>query len=119
MSGASPLLDDVVRTLEDGKAEDIQVIDVRKRCDFTDYMVIVSSASGRKTRALAAKAEKVIKSTTRASAWVEGLSAGNWVVLDAGDVIVHIFRPEVRAFYKLEKLWTSPPQEEAEHRHVR
>ena len=102
------LLTDIVASLTDDKAEDIVQIDLRGRSEMADHMVI---ASGRSTRQVAALAEKLtdrVKQTYGLSAKVEGKDIGDWVLIDTGDVIVHIFRPEVREFYQLEKMWQVP-----------
>ena len=95
----------VIASLEDDKAEDIVQIDLRGRSDMADWMVI---ASGRSTRQVAAISEKLadrLKQEHGVLARTEGKETGDWVLIDAGDVIVHVFRPEVREFYQLEKMW--------------
>lgn len=102
------LLDLVLTSLDDDKAEDIVTIDLRAKSAMADHMVI---ASGRSTRQVAAIAQKLIdrlKEKFRLSARVEGKDVGDWVLIDTGDVVVHIFRPEVREFYQLEKMWQEP-----------
>ncbi len=118
MVSSSQILDNVIAVLDGGKAEDITVLDLRERCDFADYMVIASSGSGRKTRGLAVKLEQAVKTLTRVPALTEGLTSADWVLVDAGDVVIHIFRPEVRAFYNLEKLWADHGHDDAEHRKI-
>jgi ribosome-associated protein len=96
-----------VDALEDLKAVDIVVLDVRKLSDFTDYMII---ANGRSARQVAALAENVVmkaKEAGEAPLGVEGLRGSEWVLVDLGDVVVHVMQPEVREFYQLEKLWGS------------
>ncbi|MDK3016675.1 ribosome silencing factor [Pseudodonghicola flavimaris] len=95
----------ILSSLEDDKAEDIVQVDLRGRSSIGDYMVI---ASGRSTRQVAAIAEKLVERLKRDCgivAKVEGKDIGDWVLIDTGDVIVHLFRPEVREFYQLEKMW--------------
>ncbi|SEF98525.1 ribosome-associated protein [Jhaorihella thermophila] len=95
----------VLSSLEDDKAEDVVQIDLRGKTAIGDYMVI---ASGRSTRQVSSMADKLIDRLKQAfgfSSRVEGKEAGDWVLIDTGDVIVHIFRPEVREFYQLEKMW--------------
>jgi ribosome-associated protein len=102
-SGA--ILDLVLSSLDDDKAEDIVTIDLRGISAMADHMVV---ASGRSTRQVAAIAQKLMdrmKETFRLTARVEGKDVGDWVLIDTGDVVVHIFRPEVRDFYQLEKMW--------------
>jgi len=99
------LLAAVIASLEDDKAEEIVQIDLRGRSEMADYMVI---ASGRSTRQVAAIAEKLadrLKQDHGLICKTEGKDTGDWVLIDAGDVIVHVFRPEVREFYQLEKMW--------------
>lgn len=102
---AQAILDLVLSSLDDDKAEDIVTIDLRGKSSMADHMVV---ASGRSTRQVAAIAQKLmdrLKETFRLSARVEGKEVGDWVLIDTGDVVVHIFRPEVREFYQLEKMW--------------
>ncbi len=99
------LLERILTSLSDDKAEDVVQVDLRGRSSFGDYMVI---ASGRSTRQVSSMAEKLtdrIKQEFGYTSKVEGKDAGDWVLIDTGDVIVHIFRPEVREFYQLEKMW--------------
>jgi ribosome-associated protein len=95
----------VLASLEDDKAEDIVQISLRGKTEMADFMVI---ASGRSTRQVAAISEKLterLKQDLGVFCKVEGAEVGDWVLIDAGDVIVHVFRPEVREFYQLEKMW--------------
>jgi nicotinate (nicotinamide) nucleotide adenylyltransferase/ribosome silencing factor RsfS/YbeB/iojap len=93
----------VLRTLEDGKAEDIVTIDLAGKTTIADQMVIASGRSSRQVLALTEHLEEALARRTRIS--IEGKTAGNWVLIDAGDVIVHLFRPEIRGYYNLEKMW--------------
>ena len=89
------------------KAEDSVVIDLTGKSSIGDYMVVTS---GRSQRQVSAVAENVIKDIEKAGGArirVEGMRQGDWVLIDAGDVIVHVFRPEVRVFYSLEKMWSA------------
>jgi ribosome-associated protein len=97
----------VLARLDDMKAEDITTIDLTGKSAIADYMVV---ASGRSNRHVASVAEDVVKHLHRAGLGqvrVEGLRQGDWVLIDAGDVVVHVFRPEVRTFYNLEKMWAA------------
>lgn len=99
------LLERILSSLSDDKAEDVVQINLQGKSSVADYMVI---ASGRSTRQVSAMAEKLtdrIKQKFGFTSKVEGKDAGDWVLIDTGDVIVHIFRPEVREFYQLEKMW--------------
>lgn len=99
------LRDLIVSTLSDEKAEEIVQIDLRGKSEMGDYMVV---ASGRSTRQVAALAEKIVEKAKQEAgviSRVEGKTTGDWVLIDTGDVIVHLFRPEVREFYQIEKMW--------------
>ena len=93
-------------SLDDDKAEDVVVIDVKDKGSFADYMVIASGRSDRHVGAMAEHLIEKLKANGLSSVPSEGRDRGDWVLLDAGDVIVHLFRPEVRSFYNLEKLWS-------------
>ncbi|MAM63348.1 ribosome silencing factor [Maritimibacter sp. UBA3975] len=102
------ILDTVLSSLEDDKAEEIVTIDLRGKSAMADAMVI---CSGRSTRQVAAISEKLtdrLKQEMGLICKVEGKDQGDWVLIDTGDVIVHVFRPEVRDFYQLEKMWMTP-----------
>ena len=99
------LLAKIITSLEDDKAEDIVKIDLRGKSAIADYMVV---ASGRSTRQVAAIADHLVdtlKQDHGRLSKIEGKDAGDWVLIDTGDIIVHVFRPEVREFYQLEKMW--------------
>ena len=95
----------VRRSLEDDKAEDIVVIDLAGKSSFADYMVIASGRSNRQVVAIADHLEERLKQAGHRPISVEGKQGGDWVLVDSGDIVVHIFRPEPRAFYALEKMW--------------
>ena len=98
-------------SLDDDKAEDVVVLDLAGRAGFTDYMVI---ATGRSDRHVGAMADHLIRNLKQAglpSVPVEGMERCDWVLIDGGDVIVHLFKPEVRSFYNLEKLWNENSRE--------
>lgn len=95
----------ILTSLDDDKAEEVVSIDLRGRSEIADHMVIASGRSSRQVVSIAEKLTDRVKSATGLSAKVEGKEAGDWVLIDTGDVIVHVFRPEVRAFYQLEKMW--------------
>jgi ribosome-associated protein len=102
---ARQLLKLVEKSLDDDKAEDIVSVDLAGKSAIADYMVI---ATGRNTRQLAAMAHHVAEKLTKAGAkpiGIEGLSQGDWVLVDGNDIIVHLFRPDVRKLYSLEKMW--------------
>ena len=104
---AAALLTAVISTLADAKAEGIVSVDLGGRSPLADHMVIASGRSSRHVSAVADKLLKQLKSRATGPLRTEGLAQADWVLIDAGDVIVHIFRPEVRSFYNLEKLWSS------------
>ena len=99
----------VLDVLDGDKAEDIIAIDLRGKSSVTDAMVIASGRSARHVAAVADHLMTALKESGR-SPRVEGLPACDWVLIDAGDVVVHLFRPEVRTFYNLEKLWSVEPE---------
>ena len=103
---SATLLDLVLVALDDAKAEDIVSIDVADKTSLGDYIVIASGRSQRHVGAVADQIQKKLKEAGHGRVRVEGLPQCDWVLVDAGDVIVHVFRPEVREFYNLEKLWT-------------
>lgn len=95
----------VIDSLEDDKAEDIVTIDLRGRSSIADYMVICSGRSSRQVGAIAEKLVERLKTDFGRMSKIEGKDQGDWVLIDTADVIVHVFRPEVREFYQLEKMW--------------
>ena len=95
------LLRRIIGSLEDGKAEDIVTIDLAGKTTIADYMVIACGRSARQVAALTDHLAEVLPKRTP----IEGRAQGDWVLIDAGDVLVHIFRPEIRTFYNLEKMW--------------
>ena len=99
------LLDTVLSSLEKDKAEDIVHIDLRGKTAIGDFMVICSGRSTRQVAAISEKLAERVKADHGRPVRMEGKETGDWVLIDTGDVIVHVFRPEVRAFYQLEKMW--------------
>lgn len=95
----------VLTSLEDDKAEDILAIDIRGKSSFADMLVVASGRSSRHVGALADHVMRKLKEAGVKDVRVEGLPQGDWVLVDAGDVVVHLFRPEVRSFYNIEKIW--------------
>ena len=95
----------VVNTLEELKAFDIQVMNVKKMTSITDMMIIASGNSSRQVKALANKTIETVKAKKVLPLGTEGVQEGDWALIDLGDVIVHIMRPPVREYYQLEKLW--------------
>lgn len=95
----------IVSTLDSNKADDIEVIDLEENSYIADYMIVASGRSSRQVVALANKVLDQLSETAIKDIRKEGFQTGDWVVLDTGDVILHIFRPEVRGFYNIEKMW--------------
>jgi ribosome-associated protein len=105
----STLLSAVLASLEDDKAEDIVTIPLAGKSEMADHLVIASGRSSRQVSAIAEKLGDRLKVGLGVIARMEGKDLGDWVLIDAGDVIVHVFRPEVRDFYQLEKMWMPQP----------
>lgn len=100
------ILDLITATLDDMKAENVVVIDLKGKTSIASQMVVASGTSNRHVASIAQKIEEVLKNN-KCRCTVEGETKADWVLIDAFDVIVHIFRPEVREFYNLEKMWMS------------
>ena len=100
-------LQEVLATLEDAKSEDTVAIDLAGKTSLADAMIVTSGRSNRHVGAIADQLIEKLKAEGHTGLRVEGMPHCDWVLIDAGDVIVHIFRPEVRSFYNLEKMWGS------------
>ena len=96
----------VMTQLDDDQAQEIVSIPLEGKSSIADHMVIASGRSTRQVAAMAQKLAEKIKQEGFGSARIEGLPAADWVLIDAGDVVVHLFRPEVRSFYNLERMWS-------------
>ena len=104
----------VEQSLDDDKAEEVVTIDLYGKTSITDYLVIASGRSQRQVGAIADHlVERLKAESPELSIRVEGRPQNDWVLIDAGDVIVHVFRPEVRGFYRLEKMWSTELPEQA------
>ncbi len=101
----------VLTSLEDDKAEDILALDIRGKSSFADMLVVASGRSARHVGALADHVLRKLKDAGVKDVRVEGLPQADWVLVDAGDVVVHLFRPEVRAFYNIERIWSGGPED--------
>ena len=95
----------VLESLDDDQAQEIVSIPLEGKSSIADHMIVASGRSSRQVTAIAQKLAERIKHSGLAMPRIEGLPAADWVVVDAGDVVVHVFRPEVRGFYNLERMW--------------
>lgn len=95
----------VLEQLDDDQAQDVISIPLESKSAIADHMVIASGRSTRQVAAMAAKLAEKVKQAGHGTPRVEGLPAADWVLIDTGDVVVHLFRPEVRSFYNLERMW--------------
>lgn len=107
VSGApnKALLDAILEQLDDDKAENVVTVEMSGKSSMCDYLVIASGRSQRQVGAIAEHLRERLKPMLPVAPPIEGLPQGDWVLVDAGDVIAHIFRPEVRTFYRLERMW--------------
>ncbi|WP_439110182.1 ribosome silencing factor [Lentibacter sp.] len=110
---SSELLAIILKSLDDNKAEDVVQIDLRGKTSIGDYMVVCSGRSSRQVGALSEKLAEHLKVDYGRASKIEGKNTGDWVLVDTGDIIVHVFRPEVREFYQLEKMWLTPEADKA------
>ena len=106
------VLDTVIASLEDSKAEDLLNINIQGKSALGDYMIVASGRSHRHVGAIADHLLRDLKGKGFGTPKTEGLQGCDWVLIDTGDIIIHIFRPEVRDFYGLEKMWLMPDQKE-------
>lgn len=102
---AEQLLTKVTEALDDKKGQQIDVIDVRDKCSFADHIVIATGSSSRHVKSLAMEVSMISKKQGLIPLGVEGMNAGEWVLIDLGDTVVHVMQPKIREFYQLEKLW--------------
>jgi ribosome-associated protein len=112
------LLGLILAWLDEAKAEKLVTIDIRRKSSIGDYMVIASGRSDRHVGAIADQLQKKLKEAGHGRVRIEGQPQCDWVLIDTGDVIVHVFRPEVREFYNLEKMWAAerpPPGDATTH----
>jgi ribosome-associated protein len=105
VSSAQKLLIVAEKLLDDGKAEDVATIDLQGKSDIADFMLIATGRSQRQVMALAQRLTEGLKAAGCKHVAVEGMRHGEWVLIDAGDIVVHLFRPETRTYYNLEKMW--------------
>ena len=110
---ATDLQDLILKRLDDDKAQEIVHIDLKGKSSVADSMIVASGRSQRHVGALADHLARALKEAGLGKARMEGMPHADWVLIDAGDVIVHLFRPEVRDFYQIEKIWSvTPPSAE-------
>ncbi len=110
---ADTTLNLILSRLEDMKAEETITIDLRGKSPLSDYMVVTTGRANRHVGAIAENVAKGLKESGLAGVRIEGMPACDWVLIDSGDVVVHVFRPEVRSFYNLERMWLPEAAEPA------
>ncbi|WP_247714662.1 ribosome silencing factor [Qipengyuania psychrotolerans] len=111
-AAGDPLLALVLKQLDDDQAQEVVTVDLEGKTSIADYMVIASGRSSRQVASMAQKLAETLKKEGFGPIKLEGLPAADWVLVDAGDIVVHLFRPEVRSFYNLERMWAfgdAPP----------
>lgn len=99
----------IINSLDSGKADDIVTIPLTDHSALADYMIIASGTSSRHVNALGSNLKEILHANSITDINTEGFEQSDWVVIDAGDVIIHLFRPEVRDFYSIEKMWVANP----------
>lgn len=113
---SASLLANIATWLDEAKAEDVVTIPLEGKSSLGDFMVIATGRNDRHVGAIAEQLEQKIKAATEGPVRVEGVPACDWVLIDTGDIIVHVFRPEVREFYNLEKMWQADlPPDTSQH----
>lgn len=112
IEAATRVLELVLASVEDSKAEDIVSINITGKSALGDYMVVVSGRSSRHVMAICEHLISDLKDEGHGAPRVEGLETGDWVLIDTGDIIVHVFRPEIREFYNIERMWATPELED-------
>ena len=101
------LINQIISNLDDNKAIDINSLSLKGKSDIADYLIIATGTSNRHVSSLAEKTVDDLKKNNIKNVNTEGLDKGDWVLIDGGDIIIHLFREEVREFYDIEKLWSS------------
>jgi len=115
-AGSKSLLDNIMLWLDEAKAEEVVAIDLEGKSTIADYMVVASGRSDRHVGAIGEQVQRKLKDEGFGRVRAEGLEQGDWVLIDAGNVIIHVFRPEVRDFYRLERMWSeNRPADEHTH----
>lgn len=103
---AAVICKQIAKLLDANKAEEIKTLNIGDKCSFADFMIVASGRAPRHVSALADYVADFLKKSGTPALSVEGKESGDWVLIDAGDVVIHIFRPEVRQFYNIEKMWS-------------
>ena len=111
------LLKIVIKSLEDDKGQDILVIDLDGKATFATHMVIVSGTSQRQIVAMASHLKEKMKKFGLSEVPIEGKNGSDWILIDGGDIVIHLFRPEIREFYSLEKMWNTDMLRSSEANH--
>ena len=106
-NSSKPFLNYLIKVLNDEKAENVTTIELQGKSEMADYMIIASGRSSRQVVSLSQNLSDKIKSKYNIISRIEGKQHGDWVLIDTGDVIIHIFKPEIREFYQLEQMWNS------------
>jgi ribosome-associated protein len=115
-ASSKALLDNILLWLDEAKAEEVVSIDLAGKSTIADFMVVASGRSERHVAAIGEQIQRKLKDDGFGRVRAEGVEQGDWVLIDAGNVVVHIFRPEVREFYKLERMWSGDrPADEQSH----
>ena len=115
-ASSKSLLENILLWLDEAKAEEVVSIDLEGKSTFADFMVVASGRSDRHVGAIGEQIQRKLKEEGFGRVRVEGLQQSDWVLIDAGNVVVHVFRPEVREFYKLERMWSGDrPVDEPTH----
>jgi ribosome-associated protein len=109
LTGSAALAKQIATILDTNKGEDIITLALADKCSFADYMIVASGRAPRHVVALADYVGDMLKKQGIPPLSIEGKETGDWVLIDAGDIVVHIFRPEIRQFYNIEKMWAIPP----------
>ncbi len=109
MPSKNPILNKILKLLDDNQAVDIKLIDVHKQTSITDFMVICSGRASRHVKAIAQKIMEEMKHLGSPAISCTGMETGDWVLVDFGDFIIHIMQPDSRQFYNLEGLWEELP----------
>ena len=109
---SAALVDQIVHWLDDAKAEDVAVSDLKGKSSIGDFMVIATGRSDRHVSAVADQIQQALKDAGQDRIRMEGQPQCDWVLIDTGDIIVHVFQPEIRAFYNLEKMWSADREPE-------